>query len=873
MADTGNQLELIPPPEPDPRPLLVFPAAEVRPRETGSPRPVPSPQGPGPRRQGERLTSKFAALVSALSADTTVLSSTTPASDLELMVVFEVAGTIRNFIAAAGRIVGLEFIVEFVGQEFEPDDDFRYLDTDGDPTDKSVTQTLYLVMSTRRAADEIVHLFDRSKSYPDEDFPPGLAPLKNLFSQLRDVRLWGPQDRIADTGMKKRLQDDIEVKGASGTIRVEIELVWRSSESRRSRAQHAIEQILTEGAVLDLVVLPSICYHAILAEIPANSLQPILDDMPEEIALLRAEDVLFVSPSSAMSFTTELGDVRAVPNLDWSLPAGDPKVALLDGYPLENHDFLTGRLFVDDPYNLGSSYPTSRRVHGTEMASLVIHGDLSDPGPCLQSPLFIRPVMVPQEGLSSGECLQPDRLFVDVMHEAFQSLFGDPEPTAPSVRIVNVSIGDSARPFIRRISPLARLLDYMAHRYDLLIIVSGGNQDEISPIVATEVLNDPAILTRAVRTSLHEQRLLRRLFSPAEAINVLTAGALHQDAASTSETPDTVVDPLPQGSIATYSPVGPGLGRCPKPEIHAPGGRMLYEKPVAGPAPAKLKPARLPATGPGLLVAAPTPAGGTAGTLYTVGTSAAAALTTRSAHAVLKALESLAIVEGHPEPPGVQYHAVLVKALLVHATMWPNGAEEWAAELGFAGRRKKRDLTEYLGFGALDADRLANAATNRVTLIGSGSITGDQSQKFRFPLPPSLSTSREWRRFLVTLAWLSPTEAMTQRYRVARLKCNASRDELCLSPASQSIYRYMNGAGTIIHEVLEGKAATAYVVGDELAIDVECRVQVGQLHQPVRFGLAATLELGSSLRIDIHREVSERLRERVQVRVRDNTSF
>ena len=34
-----------------------------------------------------------------------------------------------------------------------------------------------------------------------------------------------------------------------------------------------------------------------------------------------------------------------------------PRVALLDGLPFANHDALAGRLIIDDPDGLGSTYP------------------------------------------------------------------------------------------------------------------------------------------------------------------------------------------------------------------------------------------------------------------------------------------------------------------------------------------------------------------------------------------------------------------------------------------------------------------------------------------------------------------------------------
>ena len=73
------------------------------------------------------------------------------------------------------------------------------------------------------------------------------------------------------------------------------------------------------------------------------------------------------------------------------------------------------------------------------MASLIIHGDINDPGPSLSAPLYVRPVMAPDAWPQEREIPPSDRLLVDVLHdEALRRIAGGREPAAPSVRIVNV---------------------------------------------------------------------------------------------------------------------------------------------------------------------------------------------------------------------------------------------------------------------------------------------------------------------------------------------------------------------------------------------------------------------------------------------------
>ena len=157
---------------------------------------------------------------------------------------------------------------------------------------------------------------------------------------------------------------------------------------------------------------------------------------------------------------------------------GLPRIALLDGLPFPNHDALAGRLLVDDPDGLGENYPVSSRNHGTAMASLIIHGDLSTRGEPLDRPLYVRPIMRPHEFVAGHEQVVPNRLLTDLLHRAIRRIVegeGGREPAAPSVRIVNLSIGAQARALVRRMSPVGRLLDWLAHSYNLLFIVSAGN--------------------------------------------------------------------------------------------------------------------------------------------------------------------------------------------------------------------------------------------------------------------------------------------------------------------------------------------------------------------------------------------------------------
>ena len=317
----------------------------------------------------------------------------------------------------------------------------------------------------------------------------------------------------------------------------------------------------------------------------------------------------------------------------------DPVVALLDGLPLANHTLLADRLTIDDPDDHASRYQPGQQRHGTAMASLIIHGDRSEESPALQRPLYVRPILAPAPDIRDRvhEYTPDDVLLVNLIHRSVRRIKegdGDEAPTGPAVKIINLSFGNPYQPFDRDISPLARLLDWLSWKYQVLFLVSAGNMPHDITIskptaewrtLASEQLRDESLRAMAAN------QIERRPLSPAESINVVTVGAVHADL-STPPNPDRRVDLFRDARlISPLSTVASGFNRAVKPEILFPGGRQLYHAPVtSGNAPAcftlaesLLSPGQkvaFPGQGPMELSA----------TAFTRGTSNATALATRS---------------------------------------------------------------------------------------------------------------------------------------------------------------------------------------------------------------------------------------------------
>lgn len=632
---------------------------------------LPTLHVPGHARQAERLTPRFQSLQAAFEARRLELQANANNSDPGLIVVFETVGAVNDFISSAERIPGLEWLAGMIEAQVEPDEDF-YSTQDAD---KSLSGKLFLMGSSRQALVEVVRLWDLYRAAPTNELGKGLnTAWKALFRHLKDVRFWGPQDRLGDE-LRQAWRFRLETGAAS--LKFEIEAWCLSSAAKNTASSAEVRALVSElgGRVLDERQILDIAYHGFLVEVPAQGVLLLLDGSLQP--LLRSERVMFLRPQGQA--VARAGDVAArLPDaaMPQQLTSGPPIVAMLDGLPLANHARLQGRLIVDDPNQWAEAYLAGERIHGTAMASLIAWGELDGASTALAAPIYARPILRPDPNTNPRqECTPDDRLLVDLVHEAVRRMFdGAPgvPPAAPTVRVINISVGDRYRPFAGELSPWARLLDWLSYKYKVLFIVSSGNRaDDLVLNVARESLQG---LTREAQASasmlaLVQQDMHRRLLAPAESVNALTVGASYDDASAFAPVPGRF-SLFEEGGVAPYSCIGPGFRRAIKPEILLPGGRVAYrELHTSPPAETHLKGVwhNTPQP-PGQRVSAPPDA--TGDTIYSRGTSNSAALATRWAAQAFDVLEALRA--GDPRGLPNRYDAVMIKALLAHGASLGN---------------------------------------------------------------------------------------------------------------------------------------------------------------------------------------------------------
>lgn len=839
-------------------PLLIFAEPTPVQREGGQGFPS-SVHFPDHARQGIRLGARFTRLKQAFDARSLELRTRAQNDDPDLVLVLETVGTVADFITAARRVPGLEWLAGMDGR-IDPDEDFY----DNDDGDKRLGGKVFLVGSNRAALDDVVRLWERFNADPRVKLGDKLEAWKQVFKHLKDARFWGPADRLEPS-----LRDAwrFRIEHGAATLRFEIEAWHFESATKNAAATTEIRALVTQlgGTVHSESLIDEIAYHGFLVTVPATGVAQFFADGASP--LLKSDRVMFFRPHGQVVAPIEASAERSPAPPLAQRTNGAPIVALLDGLPMANHPLLEGRVVVDDPDSWSDDYPAAERFHGTAMASLIALGDLGMPGTPLPRPIYARPIMRPAEGGEQREERTPDdSLLIDLVHVAVRRMFehapGRPA-AAPDVKVINLSVGDPYRFFTGELSPWARLLDWLQHKYNVLFIVSAGNQiDDLLLDTPAGTLQQMTLeqrsqsATRAIcRDDMH-----RRVLAPAESVNALTVGASHIDASAAVPVGGRF-QLFADGGLAPYSSIGPGFRRAVKPDVLLPGGRLLYREATISPAgQTKVQPIRS-FQPPGQLVAAPPTSQGA--TVHTRGTSNACALGTRwaaRAHSVLDVLRA-----GNSALEA-RYDTVLIKALLAH------GAELGNLKAQILGARpdvgdwhaQRRLVSRYAGLGAADVERALTCSAQRATLLGVGTLRNEKALEFRVPIPRALHAMVVGRRVTATLAWMTPVNPRHSKYRVARLWVDLPDGDL-RGDRTEGEWRQLR-QGTIHHEVFHG--ARAVPVDDEtyLSVRVNCVADAGRIFEPVAFALCVSLEVAEGVEIPIYEQIRDRIVPRVSIR-------
>ncbi|MEV0743459.1 S8 family peptidase [Streptomyces sp. NPDC050549] len=774
------------------------------------------------------------------------LSTSIQDADPQLVLVFEAIEEQIDLQKVAQRL-GMEVLVE---TEDEADPDNEFVLKSARPRNPTVSSCLHAVCLNKRAFDQLLSKWRAWKR--GEKLPRGYATLRDLFAHLKDVRPWGPQDRLKMVEWEDHFAGQITER----LFEVELELWYRKSEGARSKAHSEVVSLVAQagGEVKSSAVIDSIGYHGIKCSVPTEVLVDLANGRFDAVQLVKSANVMYFRVTGqAMPVAGQPVDsnVEAPTTVPSNLP---PIVCLLDGVPAANHPLLKDRVMVHDPDDLTSGSTVEERKHGTWMSSTVIWGDLSAGRNALTRPVLVRPILAPSdETADRSEELPAGQLAPDLMLRAFRELFETHDgvgPVGSDIAIVNLSVGDPATLFDTIISSWARMLDWLSYHYGVLIVVSAGNHKRL-PL--GELNSDQLVQLRgeerrrAVLEAQKRDQFHRRIISPSESINAITVGAIHDDASGVDPV-GYVADPA-DGlvSVSPFTAIGTGYRRSLKPELSTAGGRAFFRVP---PQPSdEITFVGASSRGPGIKVAAP----GAGQEVFIAGTSPACALVTREAARLYELVDEIS--DGRPLTR--RQRAAAVKALLVHGTDPLQGVSP-----------SDFPLERALGNGVRARAMADGCAANEAVLLFCGSIGAFEAQELTFPLPDGLSV-REVKRIDATLAWLSPVNWRHRQYRKAALSFVKPNGDIpgLGTPVGLSTNSATRGAGTVQHLSWETQKAFAYGRGAGMSIRVKCLEQAGGLEgEKVPYAAVLSLWVAPSVGVDVYQQVREQLRSRVDVR-------
>lgn len=684
------------------------------------------------------------------------------------------------------------------------------------------------------SSDELLSLRERINAY-SSPVPPNQAnpSYNNFIGNLISVETISAKDRI---GLRLREEGitSIDDFNEQESYVVDIELWDFGGRVDREAKLETIKNFVvrSEGEYLDSYVGPSI--SLLRVECKISCLRDILE-IPEVYSV-------DLPPSPDLSTGTYLNlDIENKPEIH---DAYDdlPIVGIIDS-GVNNHPFLDGALVGG--FSLINDDGEDVWGHGTSVAGVAAFGDfrhqLSQGNSLTRYAKICYAKVIDNTGHFPEEIVIP-KLMTDAingLHERF------------NCRIFNISLGDPKAPFDgKKNGQWASILDELARRLDILIIISAGNGNSWGGNPEDSINNYPKFL-------LDEKN---RFLEPAGAVNALTVGSLsHGEGIPRNLAPYVGVLPtakLDEPSIFTR--VGPGvMGMC-KPDVVDYGGTALYDSAI----PAVRNGGNIPEAG----IISLNNNHITSLLKTSSGTSVAAPMVANKAAILLKQL------------PGCS--ANLLRALLVNSCNHPSHNQNRIDLL------ENKTKTHIYGKGIANIKKLISSEDNRVVLYAEEALQPDYFAVYEIPITDIFKNTTGKKTIKVTLAFDPPVRHTRKDYLGCEMNFRLIRGATALDvfnffkvkdednqspempnrnncgllpgPNSRD-FCTVQSASVTYDRAMQSYGETYYLV-------VRCQSGWADFIQSQRYAL--TVELSHSDNINIYQTIQQRIQPRVQNRNR-----
>lgn len=591
----------------------------------------------------------------------------------------------------------------------------------GDPQLGGLAERLEQYQAGPRAPESAVDSVSEPDGAGTSEDRPGTARYQALFDLIDEVRALSPDEIVTADVLAL-----IEASARDAVLLLDVQC-WCPEDEADARQRHEATAAAVEageGRVMDR----SLRHRSGLSLLRIEG----SPDLARELALVPHVRRIDRIPRPLVShLEAHAGGAELLPPV-LSPDRDAPLIAVVDSGVRSGHP-LIGPAFAGAEASEGLDGATDGSGHGTFVASLALHGSLETLIEHNRTPV------TPAGRLLSVRVLDDRNEFPDTELWENELLGAMAMAVGRGARIINLSLGDSRRPYVPdRPTPLAAAIDEFARVNDVVVVISAGNMAPEQHVLADGDFD-------------YTTRLLDQgdagLLDPATSALALTVGALGADEGQGLREARSLVDVVPIGGPGLPSPLtraGLGAVNMIKPELAAPGGHavrtglgaQLREAPSTGVLGADgVHPGRVLAVG--------------------AGTSYATPLVTHAAARVLAANPALS--------------ARAVRALVLSSV---RPVDSFLVPEGAQARARERRL---VGYGRPDARRAAHSTDHRAVLVAEESILVDDVHLYSVPIPHSFFESGGMRRLSIGLAYDPTTRSTRLSYLSTRMQVQVYR--------------------------------------------------------------------------------------------------